>query len=164
VQIESEVGNGTMVSVYLPRATVVVERPMAVPVVVDSARSGGAIVLLVDDDDAVRATTADVLTGLGYDVQQAADGPSALALLNQAATIDVMLTDVVMPGMSGPELARRVVAMRPALPVIFISGYAEPEGLAGESLGRLVRKPFRAAELREQIEEAIDRARAAPVA
>jgi CheY-like chemotaxis protein len=50
------------------------------------------------------------------------------------------------------------------LPIIFISGYAEPEGLAGESLGRLVRKPFRAAELQEQIEEAIDQARAAPVA
>jgi CheY-like chemotaxis protein len=69
-----------------------------------------------------------------------------------------------MPGMSGPELARRASSIRPTMPIIFISGYAEPEGLAGGSLGRLVRKPFRAAELQEQIEEAIDQARAAPVA
>jgi CheY-like chemotaxis protein/nitrogen-specific signal transduction histidine kinase len=164
VQIESAPGKGTAVSVYLPRAKVAVDRPVAAPVVADGSRSGSATVLLVDDDDAVRTTTADVLAGLGYGVQQAADGPSALNLLNHAMTVDVMLTDVVMPGMSGPELARRVVAVRPGLPVIFISGYAEPEGLAGESLGRLVRKPFRAAELQEQIEEAIDQARAAPVA
>jgi signal transduction histidine kinase len=164
VQIESELGKGTTVSVYLPRAKVAVERTAVAPVIADGARNGSAAVLLVDDDEAVRTTTADVLVGLGYAVQQAADGPAALELLNHAVTVDVVLTDVVMPGMSGPELARRVLAVRPRVPIIFISGYAEPEGLAGESLGRLVRKPFRAAELQEQIEEAIDQARAAPVA
>ncbi len=164
VQIESELGKGTTVSVYLPRAKVAVERAAIAPVVASGARNGSATVLLVDDDEAVRATTADVLVGLGYAVHQAADGPSALELLNHAETVDVLLTDVVMPGMSGPELARHVLVVRPGLPIIFISGYAEPEGLAGESLGRLVRKPFRAAELQEKIEEAIDQARAAPVA
>jgi CheY-like chemotaxis protein len=164
VQIESELGKGTTVSVYLPRAKVAVERAAVAPVIAGAARNGSATLLLVDDDEAVRATTADVLVGLGYAVQQAADGPAALELLDHGGTVDVMLTDVVMPGMSGPELARRVLAVRPGLPIIFISGYAEPEGLAGESLGRLVRKPFRAAELQEQIEEAIDQARAAPVA
>ncbi len=129
-----------------------------------TSRDGSATVLVVDDDDAVRATTADVLNGLGYTVQQAADGASALEIAESWRSDRCLLTDVVMPGMSGPELARRVMSLRPRLPIIFISGYAEPEGLAGELLGRLVRKPFRAAELQEQIEEAIDQARAAPVA
>ena len=163
VHIDTEVGKGTSVSVFLPRAMVAVERP-AGPLTAGDESHGAATVLVVDDDDAVRATTADVLNGLGYTVQQASDGASALEILNRGAAIDAMLTDVVMPGMSGPELARRVMSLRPRLPIIFISGYAEPEGLSGESLGRLVRKPFRAAELQEQIEEAIDQARAAPVA
>ena len=77
---------------------------------------------------------------------------------------DVIVTDLAMPGMSGPELARRVRAMRPGLPIVFISGYSEADGLAEGSLGHLVRKPFRAAQLHEQIEEAIDQARAASVA
>jgi CheY-like chemotaxis protein len=121
-------------------------------------------VLVVDDDDAVRTTTADVLIGLGYTVWQAMDGPAALEVLGGGETIDVMLTDVVMPGMSGPELARRVRALWPGLPIIFISGYAEPDGLGDGSLGRLVRKPFRTAQLQEQIEDSIDQARAASVA
>jgi signal transduction histidine kinase len=161
VHIDTTVGKGTSVSVFLPRATVTSERHAALPTITDGRR-GAATVLVVDDDDAVRATTADVLNGLGYTVQQAADGPSALEILCQNTVIDAVLTDVVMPGMSGPELARRVMSLRPGLPIIFISGYAEPEGLAGGSLGRLVRKPFRASELREEIEEAIDQARAAP--
>lgn len=162
VQIESEIGKGTAIAVFLPRTTVVVERPTSAPVVAEDPR-GSATVLLVDDDDAVRATTADVLGGLGYAVKQAADGLAALELLNNDTTIDLLLTDVVMPGMSGPELARRVSSTRHNLPIIFISGYADPEGLAGTSLGRLVRKPFRAVELQEQIESAIDQARVAPV-
>ncbi|HTI79638.1 MAG TPA: response regulator [Acetobacteraceae bacterium] len=163
VHIDTVVGKGTSVSVFLPRATVTVERHATQPTITDAGR-GAATVLVVDDDDAVRATTADVLNGLGYTVQQAADGPSALEILCQSVVIDAVLTDVVMPGMSGPELARRVMSLRPGLPIIFISGYAEPEGLSNESLGRLVRKPFRASELREEIEEALDQARAAPAA
>jgi signal transduction histidine kinase len=163
VQIDTAVGKGTSVSVFLPRATVTVEQPATLPRSVDETRRA-ATILVVDDDDAVRTTTADVLSGLGYTVQQAADGPSALEILCQSTVIDAVLTDVVMPGMSGPELARRVISLRPGLPIIFISGYAEPEGLSGESLSRLVRKPFRVAELHEQIEEAIDQARAAPAA
>jgi CheY-like chemotaxis protein len=127
-------------------------------------RSGSATVLVVDDDEAVRKTTIDLLGGLGYKVLEAADGASALALLARGGMVDALLTDVVMPGMSGPELARRVRASWPNLPVIFISGYADPEGVAGEELGRLVRKPFRAADLQRQIQTAIDQARSAPVA
>jgi signal transduction histidine kinase len=162
VHIDTEVGQGTSVSVFLPRAMIAVEQPVG-PLTVGDGSRRGASVLVVDDDEAVRTTTADLLTGLGYAVQQAANGPFALEILSRDTTIDALVTDVVMPGMSGPELARRVVSLRPRLPIIFISGYANPEGLAGESLSRLVRKPFRVAELQEQIEEAIDQARTAPV-
>ena len=85
-------------------------------------------------------------------------------LIEGDGAIDILLTDVAMPGTSGPVLARQARALRPQLPVIFISGYADPEGIAGEGrLGRLVRKPFRASVLRQQIEEALEEARA-PVA
>jgi signal transduction histidine kinase len=164
VQIASAPGEGTSVSVFLPRAMVVAERTPVAPIAIGQARGGSANVLLVDDDDAVRITTSDLLSGLGYTVQEAADGAAALELLDRGAAIDVMVTDVVMPGMSGSELARRVRAMRPALPIVFISGYSESDGLAEGLLGHLVRKPFRAAQLQEQIEEAIDQARTASVA
>ena len=84
-----------------------------------------------------------------------------MLLLDGDRAIDLLLTDVVMPGISGPALARRARASRPLLPVIFISGYADPEGIAGDvRLGRLVRKPFRSSDLRQQIEEALEEARA----
>jgi CheY-like chemotaxis protein len=68
----------------------------------------------------------------------------------------VLLTDVVMTGMSGPELARQARASRPQMPVVFMTGYADPGGVAGgEPLHRLVRKPFRPADLRDQIEAAL---------
>ena len=104
----------------------------------------------------VRTTTSDILSGLDYTVRAASGGVEALALLDKGDTIDLLLTDVVMPGMSGPELARRVRVSRPHLPIVFISGYANPEGIAGETLARLVRKPFSASDLREQIEEAMN--------
>jgi CheY-like chemotaxis protein len=138
------------------------ERQAAPSAELPTMRASRATVLVVDDDEAVRSTTADILGALGYTVLQASDAVTALSLLEPEATIDVLLTDVAMPGMSGPELARQVRRMRPHLPIVFISGYADPEGLAGDvGLGRLVRKPFRSSELREQIEEALEEARAA---
>ena len=161
VQIESTPGKGTSVSVFLPRATMPAAAGSIPQAGAMEARSSRAVVLIVDDDDAVRATTADVLGGLGYTVLQAPGGNEALALLDSNGPVDVLLTDVVMSGMSGPALARNVHALRPQLPIIFISGYAEPEEIAGEQLGRLVRKPFTMSDLRKQIEDAIEQAHAA---
>jgi signal transduction histidine kinase len=160
VRIDSTVGKGTSVSVFLPRAAVPAERAPLSRAGRTEACSTRAVVLVVDDDDAVRAITLDMLSGLGYTVRAASGGTEALALLDDGDTIDLLLTDVVMPRMSGPELARRVRVSRPRLPIVFISGYANPEGIAGEPLERLVRKPFSASDLREQIEEAISEARA----
>ena len=155
VQIESTPGKGTSVSVFLPRSPVSVTAATVQQAGTTEVRSSRASVLLVDDDSAVRATTADVLGGLGYTVSQASSGREALDLLDAGSTIDVLLTDVVMPGMSGITLARRVRERWPQLPIVFISGYAEPEEIAGEQLGRLVRKPFAANDLRKQLEDAI---------
>ncbi len=154
VTIDSTPGLGTVVRVHLPRAA---EAPMEAdaPATADPT-THRACVLVVDDDDAVRATTSDVLAELGYAVRSAGGGPQALKMLAQDPKIDVLLTDVVMPGMSGPALARHAKLLHPALPILFISGYADPEGITGEALlGRLVRKPFRRAHLAGQIEAAL---------
>jgi signal transduction histidine kinase len=156
VQIDSFPGKGTTVSVFLPRAVARAERSSVRPAEPDEQRASHAVVLAVDDDAAVRTTTADILKGLGYGVLQADSGEAALELLDQEGMIDVLLTDVVMTGMSGPELARRARQSQPRLPIVFISGYADPASIAMDVLLHpLVRKPFRPAELRCQIEAAL---------
>ena len=156
VQIESSPARGTSVSVYLPRAAVPAARPVAGPTDSTDEHTSRAVVLAVDDDDAVRTTTSDILMGLGYSVLQAPSGEVALELLGQREMIDVLLTDVVMTGMSGPELARRARLLRPDLPIVFISGYADPTGAIDNTpLRPLVRKPFRPSDLRRQIEAAL---------
>jgi CheY-like chemotaxis protein len=156
VQIDSYPGKGTSVSVFLPRAAARVERPSARPAEPAEQRASDAVVLAVDDDAAVRRTTADILKGLGYSVLQAESGEAALELLKQDGMIDVLLTDVVMIGMSGPELARRARLSQPRLPIVFISGYADPAGIADDGLPHpLVRKPFRPSDLRRQIEASL---------
>ncbi|HEV2099345.1 MAG TPA: response regulator, partial [Stellaceae bacterium] len=163
VEIDSAPGKGTRVSVYIPRAAAPAE-----PVdreatdVAEQRRTSRAVVLVVDDDPAVRSITADILNGLGYDVVQAANGDAALEALNTGNRIDLLLTDVVMTGISGPELARRVRVLQPRMPIVFISGYADLAGRNGdEFLHQLVRKPFRPADLRTQIEAALVQSRAA---
>ncbi len=158
VGIESAPGQGTVVRVQFPRAFLEAVPARVVSSLDDRADAGArrACVLLVDDDDAVRATTSEVLSELGYEVRTAAGGQQALDLLARDPAIDLLLTDVVMPGMSGPALAREAKSQRPALPILFISGYADPEGLTGEALlGRLVLKPFRRAHLAAQIEASL---------
>ena len=156
VQIDSSPGMGTSVSVFLPRASAGIERPSARRAEAAEQKASRAVVLAVDDDAAVRHTTADILKGLGYGVLQAESGDAALELLNQDGMIDVLLTDVVMTGMSGPELARRARLSQPRLPIVFISGYADPAGIADDGLPHpLVRKPFRPSDLRRQIEASL---------
>ncbi len=103
--------------------------------------------LVVDDDGAVRAVTAAILHDLGYDVVEAGSGRAALDVLDQEAEIDLLLVDFAMPGMNGAEVAREVQARRPGLPVVFLTGYADIDGLAGVGGSGIVRKPFAQAEL-----------------
>jgi CheY-like chemotaxis protein len=140
--IDSSVGEGTSVALWLPAgAAAAALRPA--PGVASAAVAG--TVLLVDDEDLVRASTADMLVDLGFEVIEARSGSEALARLDEAGAIDLLVTDHLMPGMTGVELAREIVARRPGLPVLVVSGYSDAVGLAAD-LPRL-EKPFRQADL-----------------
>ncbi len=153
VRIDSKPGTGTTVTVLLPVAEVTEVVAEPVPVPLPAASQGRAHLLVVDDDTDVRATTALLLRRSGYDVTEASTAEQALSLLTSMPQIELLLSDVVMPQVTGPELARRAHALRPNLPVVFFSGYADPESIAGTvPMTRLLRKPFRPADLTNMIE------------
>ena len=110
-----------------------------------------ARLILVDDDSAVRQVTAATLRELGYTVLEAASGGAALELLEHSANVDLMLIDFAMPGMSGAEVARRVQTMRPTVPILFVTGYADRAALEGVSEAQIIGKPFVDNELHEKV-------------
>ena len=144
VKIYSEVGHGTTIKLYLPRA----EQAEDVEVAVDTGPiSGGTeTVLVVEDDDDVRATVVEMLTDLGYRVLKAVDAQSALSVVESGIPIDILFTDVVMPGkLKSPELARKAKARLPDLAVLFTSGYTENSIVHGGRLDsgvELLSKPY----------------------
>jgi signal transduction histidine kinase len=163
VRIDSAPGKGTAVTVHLPCAAAGV-RPAVPSDRGDDQSTSAAIILVVDDDEAVRGTTAGVLQDLGYSVVEAGDGETALDLLGESGMVDLLLTDLVMTGISGPELARRAKALQPDLPIVYISGFVDPLGIADDRHRyRLIRKPFSPADLRRHIEAALAEARAPAV-
>jgi signal transduction histidine kinase len=152
VTVESEPGQGAVFSVHLP-SVVSDEKPERD--VVPRDLTGTAKVLFVEDEDAVRELAGRMLTQAGYTVIATHDGADALKLSRaELDTIDVLLTDVVMPGMSGPELAARLLNRRPTLKVIYVSGYTDHPLVTGTDLAEktvLLRKPFTRDELLEVI-------------
>ena len=126
ISIESAPGAGTTVRIWLPRIAEPAEAAHAEPGVRAPVPGGTETVLLVEDDPAIRAYAARALGGLGYTVLEAASGTDALGLATaHAETIDLLVTDIVMPGMQGTELARRLAAIRPSLPVLYMSGFTD---------------------------------------
>ena len=123
IKIYSEVGQGTTVRLYLPRSLQEVVPGPARPA--SLAVTGTETVLLVDDDEVVRAVVASMLQDLGYTVLAAASAGEALAILEQGTDIDLLFTDVVMPGMGGRQLADRALKIVPSLRILFTSGYTE---------------------------------------
>jgi len=128
--VDSELGKGATFTIYLPRheGAPEVERPMDEPRARAAERdlTGMGTVLLVEDEDAVRMFGARALRNKGYSVVEASSGEAALKLLDEGADrIDVLISDVVMPGMDGPSMVRRVRDKHPDMKVIFISGYTE---------------------------------------
>jgi signal transduction histidine kinase/CheY-like chemotaxis protein len=156
VAIESRPGKGTTVTLFLPRAPAGAPAASAPVSLAPGARAEHRRLLLVDDDASVRETTAELLRNSGYAVIEAGGGRAAMECLRAEPDIALLLTDVVMPDMNGPALAAAARALRPGLPVVFMSGYSDLAGVTGgATLGRLVGKPFRPAELIEQIAAAL---------
>ena len=123
MKIYSEFGEGTTVKIYLPRSLHEAAAPAARAT--NLAVTGSETILLVDDDEIVRNTVAMMLEDLGYRVLSAPDGVQALALLKREQGVALLFTDVVMPGMSGRQLAEQALKIQPGLRVLFTSGYTE---------------------------------------
>lgn len=142
--IESAPGQGTTVELWLPvsEETVGIEDRVHESSVAPVKRGTA---LIVDDEDLVRMSTADMLIDLGFDVVEAGSAEDALHLVRTGTSPDIIVTDHLMPGMNGTDLARAVREIMPDLPILVVSGYAEVEGITAE-LPRLT-KPFRNAEL-----------------
>ena len=160
VKVYSEVGHGTRITVYLPRADGVEQEtaPSAVRAKADLA--GHETVLVVEDSAAVRRVAVTMLSGLGYQVREAEDGPSALAILREPGQIDLLFTDLIMPnGMDGQELLRQARALRPGLRALFTSGYSEHfiKGRGATEAGvALLSKPYRTHKLAEVVRGTLD--------
>ncbi len=161
IRLESEPGIGSNFEIYFPRRVAEVERESAAPSQLDPRSATSATVLLVDDQELVRDAACAVLENAGWEVLSYASGPEALELCEGSdVTVDVLVTDVVMPGMGGPELAQRVLRRRPGTPVVLMSGYADDAPVVGSEGGvfmSFLQKPFAPSELVQAVQAAVDR-------
>jgi len=159
IKIYSELGHGTTIRIYLPRADAedyayeADENAEAVPIKVRH-------VLVVEDNPDVLRLTSSMVESLGYKVLTAASGDEAMGIIESRNDIDLLLTDVMLPGsLNGPAMAKRAMELRPALKVLFNSGYAEhaifESGLLDEGV-HLISKPFRKAQLAHKITEILN--------
>jgi signal transduction histidine kinase len=158
--IYSELGVGTTITMLLPatdRAIAYAERQADSPV-----PRGDETILLVEDEQALREVTRRILTGAGYRVIVAANGPEALeAAGGHAGPIDLLLSDVIMPHLAGPQLAELLLARRPSMRVLLMSGFAQPIIDAGGHLDAgmaLIEKPFSGPGLLAKVAQTIERA------
>jgi PAS domain S-box-containing protein len=159
VGVYSEIGKGTSFKVYFPRAEAA-DMVMEAPTPVAPARVGTQTVLVVEDEDGLRELAKRLLLRQGHTVLVAANADEALRLFEANQSIDVLLTDVVMPGASGPELTRQLIEQRPALKVIYMSGYTEDaivhHGVLKPGIAFL-NKPFTSQTLGEKIRDVLGR-------
>jgi len=158
VKIYSEPGQGTTVKLYLPRTTAA-EEPLGPLDAQQPAVGGTETILVAEDDEAVRTTVVEMLTALGYRVLKAADAASALAVVESGVPIDVLFTDVVMPGtLRSPDLARMARERLPNLAVLFTSGYTENAIVHGGRLDpgvELLGKPYTRESLARRIRQVL---------
>jgi PAS domain S-box-containing protein len=158
IWVYSEPGRGTTFKVYLPRVDA--EADLADPPAEPTSVSGSETILLVEDEASLRRIAATILRKSGYQVLEASNGGEALLLCEQTSgTIDLLLTDVVMPQLAGPELARRLLALRPAMKVLCMSGYADDSvvrhGLL-DSTFPFIQKPVTVDALTAKVREVLD--------
>jgi CheY-like chemotaxis protein len=160
VRIYSEPGEGTMVCLYLPRHRGAAEGTESMPDLADAPRTNaGETVLVVDDEPTVRMLVVEVLEELGYIPIEAADGAAGLKILQSGVPIDLLVTDVGLPGgMNGRQMADAARLVRPGLKTLFITGYAE-NAVVGNGLldagMHVMTKPFAMEALAARIRELI---------
>ena len=155
VQIVSTPGEGTTVTVLLPVAEAEALTQQSGPGG-EPELGEGQTVLLVEDDDSVRLLVSDLLLELGYVALEAAEPEAALRMLDGSGRVDLMITDIGLPGMNGRQLAETARQRRPDLPILFLTGYAEVAASRGDLLGpamAMVSKPFALDELSSRIRE-----------
>ena len=158
IWVESEVGEGASFKIYLPRVTEGAGTDRPPPTVVSS--SGTETILLVEDSAGLRKLATRLLAPAGYTVLGAASGEEALRLLERHdAPVHLLLSDVVMPGMSGRQLAERLAQIRPGMKVLYMSGYTSDtivrHGVL-EAQAPFLNKPFTAAALLRKVREVLD--------
>jgi len=160
VKIYSEVGHGTSIKLYLPRAHATVEAAETATMRLTANPGGDEKILVVEDSPTVRHVTVGILRGLGYSVQEAEDGHAALAILEVPGEIDLLFTDLIMPnGIDGQELVRRARLLRPGIKALFASGYSEQflKGRGPNEAGiPLLNKPYRTRSLAEAVRSVLD--------
>ena len=143
LRIYSQVGRGTTVKLYLPRA---LQNAVELkPVAIETPRGRGETILVVEDDSTVRSIISDALQDLGYSVLTASDARFAIPVLQSNAAIDLLISDVILPHVNGRKLAEMARATRPALKVLFVSGYSENAMVRGELVDAgmdMLTKPF----------------------
>jgi CheY-like chemotaxis protein len=157
ISVYTEIGKGTSFKIYLPRVGRIAKRASA-----ESARpavDASGTLLLVEDDESLRRVTSRVLRSCGYEVLEACQPSEALSIsAAHPGSIDAMVTDVVMPGMTGPELAAALSQTRPEMRVLFTSGYSAVGIVHGGSLppgASFIEKPFAADSLRSKVREVL---------
>ncbi len=145
ILVESHLGKGTTFRVLLPATELGYGKSTRIPVLKDV----GGTILVVDDDESVRRVTERLLLSSGFAVLTAASGPDAIAVASaHPGTIDLMLTDIVMPGISGRDLARELAVQRPSMKILFMSGYHQDSPLADS---QFLAKPFHRGELLDKV-------------
>lgn len=161
VAIRSRVGIGTTVAIYLPRALAATEpavQPTPLAIAPQDRPQRCSTLLVVEDDARVRIATIEALEELGHLPIACASGEEALAVLAERDDIDLVITDVVMPGMTGPQLMAEIEARNPGMRILFVTGYVGDAGDAAQFQGRdVLRKPFTVAALADALANALGR-------
>lgn len=157
VSVSSEPGQGTTFQIYLPRVEEPVARAQPPPVVHDIR--GTETVLVVEDEETVRKLTCQALRRYGYEVFEAASGGEALLVFERRQRpIPLLITDVVMPGMSGPQLVARLKPLHPEMRVLYMSGYTDTAVVGHEFAVEtpFLQKPFTPSDLGRKVREVLD--------
>jgi len=152
IEVYSELGHGTLITVILPRVSVV----QAIEAGGFSVKTTGETILLLEDNLAIREAVQRILSACDYVVLAAASGPEAVAIArNQATRIDLLLADVDLPGMSGHDAARQISGERPEIKVLYMSGH-EGHAQAADQTTVFFKKPFTSSALLERLREILD--------